>query len=74
MSKATKSKEKASRAPNFLPSERQVFMYLMPKYSKVLENKSTSAVSRTEKDEAWLNICVEFIIPCPLSIPVQCKI
>lgn len=52
--------EKEKRAANFTKTEIDLLIDIVLKYKHIIENKTTSATTWRDKDEAWDKICSKF--------------
>jgi hypothetical protein len=55
-----KDEKKRARAPNFSPDEKVALLNLIKKYSHIIENKKTDAVTWQDKSKAWREITNTF--------------
>uniref|UniRef100_A0A6P7GWF4 Regulatory protein zeste n=1 Tax=Diabrotica virgifera virgifera TaxID=50390 RepID=A0A6P7GWF4_DIAVI len=52
--------DKKAKRINYTPDEKNLLAQLVHANKDVVENKTTNAVSNTEKDEAWNRIAIQF--------------
>jgi hypothetical protein len=63
-----KDEKKRARTPNFLPDEKVALLNLIKKYSHIIENKKTDAVTWQDKSKAWGEIIKKEIGTIQLAI------
>jgi hypothetical protein len=63
-----KDEKKRVRAPNFPPDEKVALLNLIKKYSHIIENKKTDAVTWQDKSKAWGEIIMKEIGTIQLAI------
>jgi hypothetical protein len=56
-----KVEKKRARTPNFSPDEKVALLNLIKKYSHIIENKKTDAVTWQDKSKAWGEIIMKEI-------------
>jgi hypothetical protein len=68
-----KDEKKRARAPNFSPDEKVALLNLIKKYSHIIENKKTDAVTWQDKSKAWGEIIKKEIGTIQLAILQRSK-
>jgi hypothetical protein len=63
-----KDEKKRARAPNFSPDEKVALLNLIKKYSHIIENEKTDAVTWQDKSKAWGEIIMKEIGTIQLAI------
>ncbi|KAG5868040.1 hypothetical protein JTB14_001732 [Gonioctena quinquepunctata] len=69
MSKNADEESKKKRSPNFIGREKSTLLNLIYTYKSIIENKKTDAVTRREKEDAWVKITSLFNASSPEGIP-----